>query len=273
MSMESKNNMLKIIKKSYDEYWGYYWRVTSRHQIPGIFEWDRNLVSLIEEKCSLTPGMRVLDLGCAGGDQAKVFAQKGYDVLGIDMVESLIHFAKEAFKKEKLDGTFIAKDMREINYQNEFDLCVLLSGTFGMLSEEETIQLLQNIKKALKKGGKVFMQYLSTHRFSSMKLQKTWHEIENGFHLGEHWYDAKTNTYRSRNKHIMMDGTIIEPETEPGYHANEIIQCYTVPEITKLLKNAGFEVVDHLSRSQIDTPKKEPADWETREIVIAKKQQ
>ena len=28
---------------TYQEYWGYYWHVVSRHQIPGIFKWDQDL--------------------------------------------------------------------------------------------------------------------------------------------------------------------------------------------------------------------------------------
>ena len=41
--------------------------------------------------------MKILDLGCGGGDQAKVFAGKGYHVTGIDITANLIEFAKSRF--------------------------------------------------------------------------------------------------------------------------------------------------------------------------------
>jgi cyclopropane fatty-acyl-phospholipid synthase-like methyltransferase len=53
---------------TFEEYWGYYWRIDSRHAVQGIFDWDRDLVDLIEEQCELKPGAAVLDLGCGGGE-------------------------------------------------------------------------------------------------------------------------------------------------------------------------------------------------------------
>jgi 2-polyprenyl-3-methyl-5-hydroxy-6-metoxy-1,4-benzoquinol methylase len=96
--------MLKTIEKSWNEFWAYYWRITDRHKIPGIFEWDKKLVDFIEHVCELSPGNRVLDLGCGGGDQAKVFAQKGYEVVGIDIAPSLIEYAKKQFKENNLSS-------------------------------------------------------------------------------------------------------------------------------------------------------------------------
>jgi 2-polyprenyl-3-methyl-5-hydroxy-6-metoxy-1,4-benzoquinol methylase len=97
---------LEIIEKSWEEFWAYYWRVTSRHRIPGIFEWDQKLVSLIEEKCNVCPPKRILDLGCGGGDQAKVFTERGYTVVGIDVAESLIEYARGSVDGIGLSATF-----------------------------------------------------------------------------------------------------------------------------------------------------------------------
>ena len=123
---------MKTVRKTYDEYWGYYWRVTHRHAIPGILEWDNRLVDLVETKCNLRPGMRVLDLGCGGGDQARVFSRKGYEVVGLDLSGRLIEYAIASFKDEGLAATFVVGDMRDIAYEQEFDLCVIFSGTFNL---------------------------------------------------------------------------------------------------------------------------------------------
>jgi 2-polyprenyl-3-methyl-5-hydroxy-6-metoxy-1,4-benzoquinol methylase len=82
---------METLKLTYQEYWGYYWRVVSRHKIPGIFKWDEDLVNLIEKHCQLPKGASILDLGCAGGDQAKLFSRRGFTVVGIDTVKSLIN--------------------------------------------------------------------------------------------------------------------------------------------------------------------------------------
>ena len=257
--------------RTYEEYWGYYWRVTSRHAIPGIFQWDKDLVDLIEMKCKLSPGDSILDLGCGGGDQAKVFARKGYRVVGIDKVPSLIEYARKVFKDEGLEGQFIVQDMRSIDYDNEFDLCTILSGTFGLLAEKENAELMVKIHRALKTDGQAFIDYLPLELYSATQRTRTWHPIENGYALSEEWFDVPTSTYRTRIMHILLDGTIIEAADEAGYGANEVIRCYGAREIEILAESAGFIVTAHLSRKNVASHDYMPEENEPRGMLILRK--
>lgn len=252
--------MLKEVYKTYKEYWGYYWRVTSRHTIDGIFEWDKQIVTLIEESCKVSSGMKILDLGCGGGDQLKVFAQRGYDVVGIDMVPSLIEFAQNQFKQGSLEGKFICGDMRNIEMEGEFDVCVILSGTFGFFNDLENIRLLKKINRALKPDGRLFIDYLSP--MPNLKKQNSWYRMKNGYTLREEWYDNLKSTYNSTTTHILNDGTIIKPANEEGYHANEVIRCYTALEMSDILKQAGFYEYEFLCRKHLENHsyKIEPSD-------------
>lgn len=262
--------MLKTIEKSWNEFWAYYWRITDRHKIPGIFEWDKKLVDFIEHVCELSPGNRVLDLGCGGGDQAKVFAQKGYDVVGFDIAPSLIEFAREQFKGNNLRGTFTVGDMRDIKYDSKFDLCVILSGTFGFFSDEENQKLLSSIRQALKSGGKVFMMLVT--RKQAGKRTKTWRQIEDGWELNETWFDHETNTYQGTAFIIRKDGTIMKPKSESGYHANEIIRCYTIPEMKAMLAHAGLRYIASYSSADLSIPAKARQPGVEPNIVVATSQ-
>jgi SAM-dependent methyltransferase len=256
------------LRLTYEEYWGYYWRVVSRHKIPGIFKWDHDLVDLIERQCALKPGAFILDLGCGGGDQAKLFARKGYKVVGIDKVKSLIEFATAAFEKEGLSGEFHTADMRGIDYQNEFDLCVILSGTFGVLTEKENEQLLQKIHQALKPDGQAFLDYLPFEDFSKLPHTRKWKNIDGGFELNEEWFDVPSSTYRNKHIHILMDGRVIKPAEEADYNANEIIRCYGCREIEDLAERTGFGVKAHLSKKQVSNPDYLPEASEPKGIII-----
>jgi len=257
--------------KTYKEYWGYYWRVISRHQIPGIFRWDRELVDLIQEVCKLAPGAEILDLGCGGGDQAKVLAQKGFKITGIDNVPSLITFAKDAFRKEDLPGEFIEQDMRSIKYENQFDLVTMLSGTFGFFSENENMGMLKKIYRALKQGGAAFLDYLPLERFSRIEHTKTWKQIENGYSLAEEWFDVPSATYRTKHIHILLDGRIIEGAEEEGYGANEVIRCYGAREIELLAGSVRFKVTAHLTRNHIGNSDYQAKDGEPRGMLVVSK--
>jgi SAM-dependent methyltransferase len=245
---------LKVIEKSWNEFWAYYWRIEDRHRIPGIFEWDEKIVNFIEYVCQLKPPARLLDLACGGGDQAKVFARKGYEVVGIDIAPSLIEFAKQQFSKGKLKGTFIVGDMRDIKYNAEFDACVILSGSFGFFADVEDQKLLVSIQKALKQGGKVFVMFISAN--GKVDHERTWREFDDHWELEETWFEAETCTHCGTSVIIRKDGTVIVPTKEPGYHANERIRCYTLREMRAMFSSAGLEYSASYSSRYLDVPPK-----------------
>ncbi len=262
---------MEILNKTFEEFWGYYWRVTSRHRIPGIFQWDHDLVNLIEEQCGINPGASILDLGCGGGDQAKVFAEKGYSVTGIDRVPALIEYASSVFRQEGFSGNFRVGDMRDINYRDEFDLCVILSGTFGLLNEEENEQLLQKIHRALKPGGQAVLSYSSTEHRSGIPYRRWWNETEEGYSLFEEWFDVPTATYRTRYIFILNEGKIIKEPDRDDYNSNEVIRCYGCREIENLIERNGYEVRAHLSSKQIGKPDYILSDSEPRGLIFIRK--
>jgi SAM-dependent methyltransferase len=263
---------LEIVKLTFEEYWGYYWRVVQRHKIPGIFQYDRDLVDFIEQQCKLKSGDKILDLGCGGGDQLKLFAVKGYRVVGIDKVPSLVEYANEIFKKEGLKGEFHTGDMRKIEYRDEFDLCTILSGSFGFFSDEENERLLVKIHRALKPGGQAFIDYLSIEESSHLKHTRSWNPIDDGYMLAEEWYDIPTSTYRARHIQILNEGKILTAAYQDDYNSDEIIRCYGHCEIEMLAEKCGFKVKAHLGRKQLSNPDYIPDPGEPRRELILEKE-
>lgn len=261
--------MLKIEYKTYQDYWGYFFRVTQRHQIPGIFEWDKKIVNFIEYVSKIKSPMKILDIACGGGDQAKVFAEKGHEITGIDFVPALVEFAENKFRENSLKGTFIKDDMRNINYENEFDLVTILSGSFGFFSDEDNLKLLISVRKALKTGGKVFIMFITPHYLSGRI--KDWIETDEGWYLTEAWFNKEESTYNSTRTYIQKNGTIIEPENEIGYHAHEKIRAYTIPEMKTILNKAGLNYIDSYYDRLIDIPPVELNQEHTRNMVLAEK--
>jgi cyclopropane fatty-acyl-phospholipid synthase-like methyltransferase len=260
---------MRIIEKSWNEFWAYYWRVTQRKTIPDIEDYDRKVVSLVETRCRLKPPMRILDLGCGGGEQSIGLAKLGYEVVGIDIAEPLTEHANTLASSTRTKATFIASDMRLIDYKNEFHACLLLSGTFGFFTEAENQDLVRRIHQALLPGGSVLIMYISAHR-SDMN-RRTWKEIEGGYQLTESWFEPESSTYHTTARLIMDSGEVIIPAQEEGYHANECIRCYTPPEISNILTEAGFTNVVHLGSKHLDHPNAALEPREIREIVVAQK--
>ena len=169
-------------------------------------------------------------------------------MVALDKAGSLIEYAQKEFKKNELQTDFVFGDMLDIDYENEFDLCVIFSGTFGLFSDEKNRELLHRTKRALKANGRAFIDYCALEYFAGRKRTRTWHEIESGFSLSEKWFDVPTSTYRTTVRHVMKDGRIIEPADEHGYHANEVIRCYGAKEMEMPAASVGLTVTEHLTR-------------------------
>ncbi|HUT02297.1 MAG TPA: class I SAM-dependent methyltransferase [bacterium] len=261
--------MLKVVPRSWNEFWAYYFRVEHRHRIPEIFDWDRRLVDFIERVCHLEPPARILDLACGGGDQARIFAAKGYRTTGIDIAPSLIDFARRLFREARLEGEFIVGDMRDISYDQKFELCTILSGSFGFFGEEEDRRLLTSVRRALVRGGFVFIMYISP-KYRSEHV-RSWAKTEKGWDLYESWFEPETQCYRARTFLIQEDGTMIVPKPEPGYYADETIRCYTVDELKSMLAEAGLQYVGDYSSKELNKKSEGKAGASTSDIVVGRR--
>lgn len=129
----------------------------------------KKIVSLIAKHITLPKNSKVLDLACGNGRHSVLFAQKGWDVLGVDLSPYLINEANKKLKKDyrsykdKLE--FEIRDMRSIAHKNEFDLVVNLFSSYGYFDKDsENKKVIKGISASLKKGGYFFFDFLNeTH--------------------------------------------------------------------------------------------------------------
>lgn len=77
---------------------------------------------LLAEVLEQVPSRRLLDLGCGTGEHARLLADRGFEVVGIDRSESMIAKARQAGEPEGV--RFVVGDLRNLG-----DLAVL--GPFG----------------------------------------------------------------------------------------------------------------------------------------------
>lgn len=139
------------------EYYGNYnedERLTSRH---GAVEF-LTTVRYIEKY--LRPGMRVLEIGAATGRYSHYFAQQGYRVDAVELVEHNI----EIFKQNTQPGENItisqgnAKDLSGFD-SNCYDITLLLGPLYHLHTEEDKLQALREAIRVTKSGGILFVAY------------------------------------------------------------------------------------------------------------------
>ena len=116
-------------------------------------------VDFIIKTLRLTGKERILDLACGYGRHSLSLARKGYSVIGVDITPEYIDDARKTAKAESLNADFINADIRDVRFENEFDVVLnLADGAIGYLeTDEENLKIFDVVSHALKSGGKHFM--------------------------------------------------------------------------------------------------------------------
>ncbi|MBS1915964.1 MAG: class I SAM-dependent methyltransferase [Bacteroidetes bacterium] len=103
----------------------------------------------------------MLDVACGRGRHAKILAEKGFDVTGIDLAPSSIIYARQ-FENDHLH--FYEHDMRMLFRINYFDYAFNFFTSFGyFVSEREHNSAMRTISQSLKKNGVFVLDYLNAH--------------------------------------------------------------------------------------------------------------
>lgn len=194
----------------------------------------------IEREIGHDKAVRILDIGCGTGRHSIELAKRGYEIVGIDLSESLLNRAKEKASEKNVQIDFRKHDARKLNFEREFDLVIMLcEGGFSLMETDEmNFQILRNASNALLPNGKFIFTTLNA-------LFPLFHSVKD-------FYDSHTEEGKAKSESLSFDlMTFREHNTlsvEDDLGNKKELQCseryYTPSEITWLLKNLNFKTVD-----------------------------
>ena len=189
-------------------------------------------VRVVARLLKLRKNQKVLDIPCGIGRLTIPLAKMGFEMTGVDLAASYIKEAQKLARKENLKIRFMTCDMRDINFDGEFDAAFNWYTSFGYFSDTDNFLFLQRIFKALRPGGKFLIEMINKSCVLSHFPHKS-DEVRGGVRIitTHHRYDAKSSRFISRWKLIKGKKTesyIIEHKMFNGM------------EIRSLLRVAGF---------------------------------
>ena len=210
-----------------------------------------NEVSCLYDLLGLSPGDRLLDVGCGPGRHSHLFAEREIDVLGLDISNEFIKLAN----KENSKANFLRQDVREMDFEEEFDAVVsMCQGGFGLLCEPESsiddpdtdLKALENMARALKPGGKLALSAFSAY----FQIQ----------YLGDNDnFDALTGVNRENTEIMNREGEKKEAVTWTT--------CFTPRELRLMSEKVGLLVKNIWSVTPIDY-KLLPCDIKNPEFLL-----
>lgn len=195
-------------------------------------------VDFIEQEIGKNKSIKILDIGCGTGRHSLELARRGYNVNGFDLSESQINYAIEKAKQENLKVNFFRMNALDMNFNDEFDLALILcEGAFPLLETDEmNFKVLENASRSLKKKGKLILTTLNV-LFPLYNITSDFVN-EGSTDFIQHQSNFDLMTFR--------DKTIFEVTDDNGVrktlHSDE--RYYAPSEITWLLKSVGFVKIE-----------------------------
>ena len=219
----------------------------------GRYEETRAECEQIVALVGLAPGARILDAGCGFGRTVGVFAELGFDAVGVDISPAVIAEART----RNPGPEYLVHDLTEPlpAAVERFDAIVNLYSSFGYgATVEDDAAVLRTWRDALKPGGALVMELSDIERSEARlgPLGTVVDREDDGVH--EHlWCDPETHILHVR--YTADDGQTLDVDT----------RLYEAGELAAMVTDAGFREVARYGG--FDAHPKQPTD---RLVLVAR---
>lgn len=216
------------------EFWEFY--------SPVIFDENRwaeapAVAKAVEKLANLKPGNSLLDAGCGPGRISVELALLGFDVTGVDIIQSELDAASESARDENVKINLLKQDLRNFTTEKKYDCAVNLYTSFGYCeNEQDDLKILKNIYDALKPGGIFILESVSRET-----------AIIN-FTEGEEFSRSDIKVITNFSVFGAWEGlcsawTLVFPDGNRIEH-KFVQRLYSAPELKKSLLKIGYKSVE-----------------------------
>ena len=190
-------------------------------------------------------GNRLLDLGCGPGLYTQRLHQKGYEVTGVDFSKRSINYATTKAQENNWSIEYIYKNYLDIDYENEFDVIIMIYCDFAVLSPNQRDTILKKIKKALKDGGKfIFDVFTPANYFDKTQDKNDWFISGPDFWSAEEHLCLESHFIYPSNARCDQYVLIMEDKVEV---VRVWDQPFTPETISPELNSVGFRKIEIFS--------------------------
>lgn len=202
-------------------------------------EWAAYVIDILKSH-GIDDGL-VVDLGCGSGTVTEILADKGYDMIGIDISSEMLAIANEKKVESGHDILYLCQDMREFELYGTVRAIVSLCDSINyILDEDDLLKVFKLVNNYLDYEG-VFVFDLNTpYKYETLLADNTFAENrEDAAFIWENYYDPATriNEY---------DLTLFIENEEGSFDRYEEVheqRAYDIETVTDLIKKAGLELV------------------------------
>jgi tRNA (uracil-5-)-methyltransferase TRM9 len=167
-------------------------------------------------------GGKLLNLGCAHGPDFLPF-RAGFELYGVDFSPRMLEFARKYAAKFHLEANLLLTDVTSLPFSDRsFDWAVAIATYHHIKGREKQSLALAELRRVLRPGGEAFIT--------------AWNRWQRRF-----WFKPREITV---------------PWRTGGRSLGRYYYLFSYPELERLVKKAGFEIVKSLPESSCRCPLK-----------------
>jgi SAM-dependent methyltransferase len=179
-------------------------------------------VDFLLELLNLSPGSRVLDVGCGPGRHAVMLAQAGMNVTGVDVSRRFLDIAADRARRERVGASFFQVDARQMPFDDEFDAVIsICQGAFGLMGDDDAL-VLRRMMESARRGAPVVVTALSSLYEAANARSHSTFDVDAGLihertnikdeSGADHEVDLWTGVFTPRELRLLAIGVGLAPE-------------------------------------------------------------
>ena len=203
----------------------------------------------------------VVDLGCGTGTLTEMMYAEGYDMIGIDMSESMLEIAMNKKEQSGSEILYLNQDMRELELYSTVGTVISVCDSINYLTEDEDVRLTFSlVHNYLYPNGLFIFDFNTDYKYREVIGDDVIAENRDDCSfIWENFYDSfdKINEY-DITIFVKEDGDRFRKFTETHFQKG-----YEADQIKEMLEEAGFEII-----SMVDSDTENEADDASERIFV-----
>ncbi len=205
-------------------------------------EWCQFVVGRLKQD-QITDGI-LLDLGCGTGSMTELLAKQGYDMIGVDLSDSMLDIAMEKRAQSGHNILYLQQDMREFELYGTVRAVICLCDSLNyLLEEDDLLTTFKLVNNYLDPNGLFIFDFNTVYKYETVIGDSTIAENrEDSSFIWENYYTAEDQI----NEYDLTIFVKQQKDLFRKFTETHLQRGYTLETMKRLVEQSGLIFVEAL---------------------------
>lgn len=187
----------------------------------------------------------IADLACGTGNITNALAERGFDVIGVDVSQPMLSIAQDKAYEAHLKVRYLLQDIVTLQLHRPVDLLTMINDGINYIEgEAQLISAFEHMARALKPGGLLLLEFSTPYKLEHVLGNSTIAESDEEISMiWENAYDPAARTQTMRLTFFLRDED--QPALYERFAETHVQHAHEVERLRELA-SAWFEQVERL---------------------------